>query len=173
MFVTCYVIGQFLTICTWQDLNYAILPTFRNISLKFSHFRNWNLRNLFTVSICSWICIFFFISHTFNSVDWFLTDYTIEVYSMCNETATKGFHFHIKSHMCGQSTIIYDYTVHAFLETLPQYTNQLMRLLSIYMLLRYYVKGKRFKMDKPFGFSVGNFSIVLKRYNILFSLRYC
>lgn len=116
---------------------------------------------------------FFFISHTFNSVDWFLTDYTIEVYSMCNETATKGFHFHIKNHMCGQSTIIYDYTVHAFLETLPQYTNQLMRLLSIYMLLRYYVKGKRFKMDKPFGFSVGNFSIVLKQYNILFSLRYC
>ena len=59
MFVTCYVIGQFLTICTWQDLNYAILPTFRNISLKFSHFRNWNLRNLFTVSICLCTCIFF------------------------------------------------------------------------------------------------------------------
>lgn len=32
---------------------------------------------------------------------------------------------------------------------------------------------QEFKMDKPFGFSVGNVSIVLKQDNILFSLRYC
>lgn len=35
------------------------------------------------------------------------------------------------------------------------------------------LEEQEFKMDKPFGFSVGNLSIVLKQYNILFSLRYC
>ena len=35
------------------------------------------------------------------------------------------------------------------------------------------LEEQEFKMDKPFGFSVGNFSVVLKQYNILFSLRYC
>lgn len=35
------------------------------------------------------------------------------------------------------------------------------------------LEEQEFKMDKPFGFSAGNFSIVLKQYNILFSLRYC
>lgn len=35
------------------------------------------------------------------------------------------------------------------------------------------LEEQEFKMDKPFGFSVGNFSIVLKQYNTLFSMRYC
>lgn len=35
------------------------------------------------------------------------------------------------------------------------------------------LEEQEFKMDKPFGFPVGNLSIVLKQYNILFSLRYC